>query len=141
MPDGGCGELFEAMVESVGVKAYAAAMDLSTRQIHRMLNGSQPNPLERLCEAMRACGEPAAQKAIDHICQQRGGYFVRLADNIETANVNAVKESAEAIVAICEGRPANVEIKEIREAIAALAALERRLREANAGKGVEKKRG
>jgi hypothetical protein len=121
------GEIFEAMVESVGIKAYAGAIGLSTRQIHRMLNGSQPNPIQRFVEALRACEGMTAQGAVDYACRQAGGYFVQRADDLAKANVNAVKESAEAIVAISEDRAPRVEIKEIREAISALAALERLL--------------
>lgn len=128
-------ELFEAMVESVGVKAFGANIGLSTRQIHRMLNGTQPNPLRRFCEAIGACEGPAAQEALDFICRQCVGYFVRLATELAKANVNAVKESAEAIVAISEGESVRVTVKEIREAIAALAALEHRL-EKEKGSGV-----
>lgn len=120
-------ELFEAMVNSVGVKAFAANIGLSTRQIHRMLSGTQPNPVRRFCEAIGACDGPIADEALDGLCRYCGGYFVRLATDLAKANVNAVKESAEAIVAISEGRSPRVTIKEIREAIAALAALEHRL--------------
>ena len=122
-------ELFEAMVESVGIKVFALKMGLSTRQIHRMLNGAQPNPLQRMCEALAACEGLTAQAAVDFLCQCRGGYFVEVVENLKTANINAVKESAEAIVAISEGRPPRVTIKEIREAISALASLEHLLRQ------------
>ena len=124
-----CDELFEAMTESVGVKAFAANMGLSTRQVHRMLNGSQPNPVSRMHESLAACDEPAAAAALDYLCQQRGGHFVTLADDLDMAGANAVKESAEAIVAIVEGRDPRVTVREIREAIAALAALEQRLQQ------------
>lgn len=120
-------DLFESMVESVGIKAFAAAMELSTRQVHRMLGGVQPNPVERFLEAVRASEGLTAQAAVDFVCRQCGGYFVQLAENLHVANVNAVKEAAEAIVAISEDRRPQVEIKEIREAIAALASLERLL--------------
>ncbi len=120
-------ELFEAMVESVGVKAFAANMGLSTRQIHRMLNGAQPNPVARIAAALAAGERDVAEKALDRLCRQFDGYFVRLATDLESANVNAVKESAEAIVAITENRSVRITVREIREAIAALAALEHRL--------------
>jgi len=124
-----CEELFEAMVESVGVKAFAGGIGISARQVYRMLNGVQPNPIWRFSQALGA-GDPAAgQAALDQVCQWQGGYFVRLIADLKTANVNAVKESAEAIVAISEGRSPRVTIREIREAIAALAALEHVLRE------------
>ena len=122
-------ELFEAMIESVGIKAFAADIGLSTRQIHRMLNGVQPNPIRRMAHALAACRGAEAEVALDWLCHGMDGYFVRLPDGLERANVNAVKESAEAIVAISEGRSVRVTVKEIREAISALAALEKRLRE------------
>lgn len=122
-----CEDLFEQMVESVGVKAFAANMGLSTRQVRRMLGGAQPNPVLRFCEALDACGEPCARAVLDHLCQRAGGYFVSLCADIDAAAVNAVKESAEAIVAITEQRQTNITVREIREAISALAALERRL--------------
>jgi hypothetical protein len=120
-------ELFEAMVESVGVKAFAMDIGLSSRQIYRILNGVQANPIERLCEAVDASETLAAEAVLDYVCQRNGGYFVRLTEDLSSANVNAVKESAEAIVAISEGRPTRVTVKEIREAISALAALEQML--------------
>ena len=128
MSDGRCDELFETMVQSVGVKVFAANMGLSPRQVYRMLDGAQPNPVTRLCQAMQACEDAPAEVMLDYLCQQRGGYYVRMTQDLSVAGVNAVKESAEAIVAISEGRPPKVTIREIREAIAALAALEGRLR-------------
>ncbi len=130
MSDLRCDELFGEMVESVGVKAFAGEMSLSTRQIHRMLNGTQPNPVARFHDAVNACEGFTGDAVMDHLCRVRGGYFMRILENLAAANVNAVKESAEAIIAISEGRSVRVTIKEIREAIAALAALERRLSEA-----------
>jgi len=133
MSDARCDELFEAMVESVGVKRFALNIGLSTRQIYRMLNGVQPNPVGRLCKALVACEGLTAQAALDAICQRHGGYFLPRVESLDVANVNAVTESAEAIVAISEGRPPRVTVKEIREAIAALAALERTLEDAGDG--------
>lgn len=127
MSDDCAQELFEAMVESVGVKAFAANMDLSTRQIHRMLNGAQPEPVARTVRTLQAAEPTEAEAALDYVCARMGGYFVRTIDNLAVANVNAVKECAEAIVAISEGQSPRVELKEIREAISALASLERRL--------------
>lgn len=120
-------QLFEAMVESVGVKAFAAEMDLSTRQIHRMLNGAQANPIQRFIECLACCEGLTAQGALDFVCEQRDGYFVQRADDLKAANVNAVKESAEAIVAISEGKASRITIREIRDAISALASLEQAL--------------
>ena len=135
MSDPHCDELFLAMVDSVGVKAFAGRLGLSTRQIHRMLGGTQPNPLARLCEALAACEPAAAEAGIDCMARRMGGYFVRLPGSLEQANVNAVKEAAEAIVAISEGESVDITVREIREAIAALAALERRLGGAPCGTG------
>jgi len=125
-----CEELFEAMVESVGVKAFAADMGLSTRQIHRMLNGVQPNPVSRIAACMACCEGFTADGVLDFLCQQRGGYFVAMPQSLAEANLNAVKEAAEAIVAISEGDSVDITVREIREAISALAALERSLRPA-----------
>jgi hypothetical protein len=119
-----CDELFQTMVESVGVKAFAANMEISTRQVYRMLTGAQPNPVARFCEVIAAGESVQARAVLDYLCQRQGGYFVLLTEDLSLASVNAVKESAEAIVAISEGRPVRVTVKEIREAIAALAALE-----------------
>ncbi len=132
MSDLRCDELFEEMVESVGVKAFASEMGLSTRQIHRMLNGTQPNPVRRFHDAVSACEGFTCDTVMDYVCRLRGGYFMRILENLAAANINAVKESAEAIVAISEGRSVRVTVKEIREAIAALAALERRLSQGEA---------
>jgi len=129
MADIRCDELFEALVDSVGVKAFAANLHLSARQVHRMLSGAQPNPVTRLCEALAAGDGFAATATLDLLCQRWGGHFVESADNLAGANVNAIKEAAEAIVAITEGRSVRMTVKEIREAISALTALERHLRE------------
>ncbi len=123
-----CDELFEALVDSIGVKAFAANIGLSARQVHRMLSGTQPNPVTRLCEALAAGDGFAATATLDYLCQRWGGHFVEYADNLAVANVNAVKEAAEAIIAITEGRSVRMTVKEIREAISALAALEGYLR-------------
>ena len=126
-----CDGLFDAMVESVGVKAFAMNLNLSTRQVHRMLNGTQANPLSRLWQAMGACEPVSGEEALDFLCQEQGGYFVRLPKDMDSANLNAVKESAEAIVAISEGQSPRVTVKELRDAISALAALERQLQSQN----------
>lgn len=125
MSEDRCDEIFEAMVESAGIKAFAANMNLSTRQIHRMLNGTQPNPLRRFCEMMLACGTKPAESILSYVCRQMGVYWIRVPENLRAAHVNAVRESAEAIAAIAEGRPSKAAVKDIREAIAALAALEK----------------
>ena len=73
MSDRRCDELFEAMVDSVGVKGFAANMGLSTRQIHRMLNGTQPNPVARMCDTLSSCDCELAGNTLDQMCQQQGG--------------------------------------------------------------------
>ena len=113
------------MVESVGIKAFASKMELSTRQVHRMLGGAQANPVARFCQAMQACDKKTAEAVLSHLCRQQGVYWIRVPASLKAANLNAVKESAEAIVAITEGRSVTTTVREIREAIAALAALEK----------------
>ncbi|MFB3891756.1 MAG: hypothetical protein ACE15C_07005 [Phycisphaerae bacterium] len=125
MSDQRCDELFEAMVESVGVKAFAAAIGVTARQVHRMLSGAQANPLARFCDAMGACTRQAAEAVLSDLCRRQGVYWIRVPESLKAANLNAVKESAEAIVAITEGRSIQTEVNEIRQAIAALSALER----------------
>ena len=120
-----CDELLAAMVESVGIKAFAAGLGVSTRQVHRMLNGSQANPLRRFCDVLLSCDQKTAEAALSSICRSMGVYWIRVPESVEAAHLNAVKESAEAIVAITEQRSPRVTVREIREAIAALSALER----------------
>jgi len=131
MGDIRCDELFEALVDSVGVKAFAANLGLSSRQVHRMLSGTQPNPVRRLRDALAAGDGMVSMTVLDYLCAEHGGYFVPLDIELDVADVNAVKESAEAIVAITEGRSTRVTVKEIREAVSALAALERHLCESS----------
>lgn len=116
-------ELFRAMVESVGVKRFASAMDLSTRQVNRMLAGAQPNPVERLLRCIQAASPETGDAAIDSICQELGGYFVRYAGDAKSATDQAVKEAAEAIAAISDGHVSPHDEQEIREAISALISL------------------
>lgn len=116
-------ELFRAMVESVGVKRFAAEMDLSTRQVNRMLAGAQPNPVERMLRCVQASSPEPGDAAIDAVCQELGGYFVRYAGDAKFATDHAVKEAAEAIAAISDGHVSAHDEKEIREAISALISL------------------
>ena len=120
-----CEELFEALVESVGIKTFASNLGLSTRQIHRMRNGAKPNPLRRFCEMLQACDLKSAEGVLSYVCRQMGVYWIRVPADVKTANVNAVREAAEAIVAISEDRPTRAAVREIREAISALASLEK----------------
>lgn len=116
---------FRAMVESVGVKRFASALGLSTRQVNRALAGAQPNPVERLLRSLQACDPEAGDRALDFICQEMGGFLVRSEASIGEHAVNAVKESAEAIAAISDGIVTEIDEQAIREAIAALMALSR----------------
>ena len=117
-----CRVRFAALVESVGVKRFAASMDLSTRQVNRILNDVQPNPLERLLRSLQSAEVEAGDAAIDFLCGEMGGYFVRRLDG-EVAVVNAVKECAEAIAALSDGEVDRSDRREVREAIAALEAV------------------
>ncbi len=117
---------FADLVNSVGVKRFAQSLGLSTRQINRILAGAQPNPVERLLRSLQSAEPEIGDRVLDYVCQELGGHFVRH-EAFDEATVNAVKECAEAIVAISEGQSPRVELKEIREAISALASLERRL--------------
>lgn len=114
---------FRRMVESVGVKRYAADMGLSTRQINRMLSGAQPNPVERLIRALQ-CAEPTAgDGALAFVCAEAGGFFVREEGSLDASAAAAVRECAEAIAAISDGEVTEVDRREVREAISALAGL------------------
>ena len=117
-----CRVRFAALVESVGVKRFAASMDLSTRQVNRILNDVQPNPLERLLRSLQSAEVEAGDAAIDFLCGEMGGYFVRRLGG-EGAVVNAVKECAEAIAALSDGEVDRSDRREVREAIAALEAV------------------
>ena len=89
---------FRGMVQSVGVKKFSACMDLSTRQINRMLSGAQPNPVERLVRCLQSCHPDVGDEALSFVCQEAGGQFIKdEAVDLDTAGVNAVRECAEAI--------------------------------------------
>lgn len=121
--------LFRRMVESVGVKRFAGSLDLSTRQVNRILSGVQPNPIGRLLKSLCACSPEVGDKVLDHLCQEMGGYFVRDEGSLDQHSVNAVKECAEAIAAISNGKISPVDEREVREAIAALIALSNAIRD------------
>lgn len=131
---------FAELVESVGVKRFAAAMDLSTRQINRMLGGAQPNPVDRLIRALQASDAETGDRVLDYICQEMGGHFVRH-EAVDDAAVNAVKECAEAIAAISDGTISDLDVKEVREAISALTALIMALRKARDSESSDGDRG
>ncbi|MFI4856095.1 MAG: hypothetical protein ACIAQF_14080 [Phycisphaerales bacterium JB065] len=119
---------FEAMVESVGVKRFADGIGLSTRQINRILAGAQPNPVNRLVKCIQSCTPEAGDAVLDFLCKEAGGHFIRDESGLDSAALNAVKECAQAIAAISDGKICPVDEKEIREAIAALLALSRMIR-------------
>ena len=116
-------EAFRQMVESVGVKTFADQLDISTRQVNRILSGTQPNPIRRLIRSLQACDAKTGDQTLSLVCEDMGGFFVREEPSIDEASVNAVKECAEAIAVISQGRICPVGEIEIREAIAALIAL------------------
>ncbi len=122
-------EMFQRMVQSVGVKRFAGSLDLSTRQVNRILSGVQPNPVNRMLRSLQSCDPDVGDAVLDHICQEMGGYFIREEGSLDTHGMNAVKECAEAIAAISNGSITKVEEKEIREAIAALIALAKAVNE------------
>lgn len=115
------------MVDSVGVKRFATEIGLSTRQINRMLSGAQPNPVERLTRCLLACDPDVGDRALAFICEEMGGFFVR-EEAVEAASRQAVKECAEAIVAISDGEISRLDEQEIREAVEALIGLARAVR-------------
>ena len=113
---------FAELVDCVGIKRFADAVGVSTRQVNRILAGSQPNPIERLIRCLQAADPETGDRVIDYICQELGGHFVRQ-EGLSDAAVNAVRECAEAIAAISDGHVGDLDVKEIRDAISALAAL------------------
>ena len=113
---------FTDLVNSVGVKRFAQELELSTRQINRILSGAQPNPVERLLRSLQSADPEAGDRVLDYVCQEMGGHFVRH-EAFDQATVNAVKECAEAIAAISDGQVSELDMKEVREAISALSSL------------------
>jgi hypothetical protein len=115
-------ERFCKLVESVGVKRFAESLGVGTRQVNRILSGAQPNPIERLVRCLQSAEPEVGDRVLDYICQEMGGHFVRM-EALDKNAVNAVRECAEAIAAISDGHVSDLDIKEIRDAISALAAL------------------
>jgi hypothetical protein len=113
---------FANLVNSVGVKRFAQSLGLSTRQINRILAGAQPNPVERLLRSLQGAEPEIGDRVLDYVCQEMGGHFVRH-EAFDEATVNAVKECAEAIAAISDGQVSELDLREVREAIAALSGL------------------
>lgn len=123
-----CSRRFCELVESVGTKRFAMSLGVTTRQVNRMLSGTQPNPAERLIRCLQSAEPEVGDCVIDYICQEMGGHFVRH-EAIDNATVNAVRECAEAIAAISDGQVNALDLKEIREAISALSGLITALRD------------
>ena len=113
---------FADLVAGVGVKRFAQALNLSTRQVNRILSGAQPNPIERLLRSLQSAKPAAGDRVLDFVCQEMGGYFVRQ-EAFDDATINAVKECAEAIAAISDGQMSELDLREVREAISALSGL------------------
>jgi hypothetical protein len=113
---------FAELVSSVGVKRFAQSLDLSTRQVNRILAGAQPNPVERLLRSLQSAEPEVGDRVLDYVCQEMGGHFVRH-EAFDEATVNAVRECAEAIAAISDGEISELDLREIREAISALSGL------------------
>ena len=113
---------FADLVAGVGVKRFAQALNLSTRQVNRILSGAQPNPIERLLRSLQSAEPVAGDRVLDFVCQEMGGHFVRH-EAFDDATINAVKECAEAIAAISDGQMSELDLREVREAISALSGL------------------
>ena len=113
---------FANLASGVGVKRFAQALQISTRQVNRILSGAQPNPVERLLRSLQSAEPDAGDRVLDYLCQEMGGHFVRH-QTLTEATSNAVKECAEAIVAISDGQLSEMDVKEVREAISALIGL------------------
>lgn len=123
-----CLTQFSQLVESVGVKRFSADLGLSTRHVNRILSGAHPNPVHRLIRSLQCADAETGDQVLDFICQELGGHFVRH-EALDEAAVNAVKECAEAIAAISDGKISDLAVKEIREAISALSGIIIALRE------------
>ena len=114
-----CLARFRELVESVGVKRFSASLGVSTRQVNRILAGTQPNPLARLIRSLQAATPEAGERALDHVAAEMGGHFVPRQES-DAAMTSAIKEAAEAIAAISDGDVDDDDRREVREAIAAL---------------------
>ncbi|MCH2146022.1 MAG: hypothetical protein MK082_12900 [Phycisphaerales bacterium] len=115
-------EQFAALAESIGVKRLAQALDISTRQVNRILSGAQPNPIERLVLSLQAVDPQVGDRALDFVCREMGGHFVRHVSREESIR-EAVRECAEAIAAMSDGALSESDILEVREAISALSSV------------------
>ena len=115
-------EQLAAMVEDIGVKNFAQSLELSTRQVNRILAGVQPNPVERLILCLQAVDPEVGDQSLDFICREMGGHFVRHLNHDESIT-EAVRECAEAIAAMSDGTLTSEDVKEVREAISALSSV------------------
>lgn len=111
-----------AVVDNIGVKRFAQALEISTRQVNRILSGAQPNPFERLILCLQAVEPTVGDEALDFVCREMGGHFVRHLNQDESIT-EAVRECAEAIAAISDGTLSDEDVREVREAISALSSV------------------
>ena len=111
-----------AVVENIGVKRFAQALEISTRQVNRILSGAQPNPFERLILCLQAVEPAVGDEALDFVCREMGGHFVRHLNDDESIT-EAVRECAQAIAAMSDGQLSNDDVQEVREAISALSSV------------------
>ena len=114
-----CLARFAELVESVGVKRFAASLGITTRQVNRILSGVQPNPIARLIRGLQAATPEAGERTLDFIAAEMGGHFVPRLEE-DAAMTSAIKEAAEAIAALSDGDVDDDDRREIREAISAL---------------------
>lgn len=111
-----------AVVENIGVKRFAQALEISPRQVNRILSGAQPNPFERLILCLQAVEPSVGDEALDFVCREMGGHFVRHLNQDESIT-EAVRECAEAIAAMSDGHLTEDDRHEVREAISALSSV------------------
>lgn len=111
-----------AMVENIGVKRFAMSLGISARQVNRILSGAQPNPIHRMVLCLNAVEPEIGDAALDFVCQELGGHFVRQLNREESMS-QAVRECAEAIAAMSDGSLDDEDVREIREAISALSSV------------------
>lgn len=111
-----------ALVDNIGVKQFARALGISTRQVNRILSAAQPNPIHRLVLCLNAVEPAIGDAALDFVCQELGGHFVRHLNEDESIS-QAVRECAEAIAAMSDGTLSEDDAREVREAISALSSV------------------
>ena len=72
-----CRRHFAELVDGTGIKRFASSLNVSTRQVNRMLSNAQPNPIERLIRCLQAVQPEIGDRVLDYICQELGGHFGR----------------------------------------------------------------